>query len=314
MKSDNTMKQHLAVSVHVLVIGVSALALGCGEFVAYDGPAGNGPGVATEVGDFPGDGTLAHEALSGLMSRSLTTTSDKKFVLLDYDAIDKSEDRYQLKGSLVMVAEVDPSKLKDKNERLAYWINGYNAAVAQGVLRAYLGSSSYKVTDSGAFFDTADYTFGGVVLTLNQVENGVLRGVWTHAGVKAADAASLAKMKTWHQELWGGGKVDARFHAAVNCAALGCPNLLADAPYVYRAATLDAQLDKAAKAWLDNADKGAGSGGISKLFHWYGDDFINDAGSVEAFIKAHRTGGAAGVNLTAFLPYDWTLNHKANKK
>ena len=300
----------------VWVLTAATLTLGCGEWVQYNGQAGAGPGLSTQVGTFPKDGTLAHEALSGLMSRYLSVTADKKYALLDYDGILNSEDRYQLKAALVMSAEVDPSKLKDRAERLAYWINGYNAAVVEGVLRSYMADSSFKVTDSGTFFDSVafGFTFGGVLLTLNQVENGVLRGVWTHAGVKVASEAAVAKMKTWHQELWGGGKVDARFHAAVNCAALGCPNLPATAPYVFRAATLDAQLKAAVTHWLDNAEKGAGASGISKLFDWYKDDFVQDAGDVEAFIKAHRTGGVTGVKLDTYLSYDWTLNHKANKK
>ena len=294
---------------------LAVLIAGCGEWVDYDGTTRGGAGFAgVEVGAFPEDGALSHEALSGLMSRYLSTSADKKYVLLDYDSILKTEDRYQLKAILFMAAEVDPSKLKDKDERLAFWINGYNAAVIAGVLSEYAGSAGYKVTDSGTFFDSGTTSFGGVALTHNQIENGVIRGQWDNKSLDSASDEALARMKTWHQELWGGGKIDARFHAAVNCAALGCPNLLADAPYVYRAATLDAQLEKATKAWLDNPDKGAGASGISKLFDWYKADFVADAGSVEAFIKAHRTGGAAGVKLGAFLSYDWTLNHKANKK
>jgi len=292
------------------------LAAGCGEFVAYEGEQGAGPGVSTKVGDFPASGVLNHEALSSLMSRYITLSSDKAFVALDYDGIAASEDRYLLKGYLVMLAEVDPSKLKDGSERLAYWINAYNAAVVDGVLQSYKGSAAFKVTSSGGFFDSTSFgfTFGGVVLSLNQIENGVLRGKWDHKAVKGAPAATLDKMKLWHSEVWAGGKVDARFHAAVNCAALGCPNLLADAPYVYKGASLDAQLTKVCTAWLDSEAKGAGPNGISKLFEWYADDFVAQSGSVEAFIKAHRTGGVTGVKLDKFIDYDWTLNHKKNVK
>ncbi len=306
----------MAAARAMVLVLILALAVGCGEWVSYDSEQGSGMGINTKVGDFPPDGKLDHEALSSLMSRYLTLSSDKTFVLLDYDGLAASEDRYLLKGYLVLLAEVDPSKLKDKSERLAYWINAYNAAVVEGVLQSYKGDASFKVTDGGIFFDstTFGFTFGGVGLSLNQLENGVLRGVWTHPGIKAAPSAALEKMKLWHKELWEGGMVDARFHAAVNCAALGCPNLLNDAPYVFKASTLEAQLTKVAAAWLDSEVKGAGAKGISKLFEWYADDFKGYSGTIEAFIKAHRTSGVTGVNQGSFINYDWTLNHKKNAK
>lgn len=294
-------------------VALAVALAGCGQYVAYDENYVP-PGTGGTLDDFPpGVTTLGHYGLAGVLARNAQYDSSGELVLVDYDAIAASEEAsYLLDQYLGMLATVDPSKLKDERERLAYWINGYNAAVIRGVISTYGGSKDFKVTDSGTFFDEPAYTFGDQVLTLNQVENGVIRGKLDHPSVKSAGSTVKDAIKKWHGELWKGGTVDARFHAAVNCAALSCPNLLAEAPHVYTAANLDPQLDRATRSWLDDPDRGAGPGGISKLFDWYGEDFAATHGDASGFIKAHRTGGAAGVDTSKFLDYDWTLNIVGN--
>jgi hypothetical protein len=168
------------------------------------------------------------------------------------------------------------------------------------------------VTSSGTFFDNPVHTFGGQKMTLNHVEQGVLRGKWSHASVPRSGAL-LAQLKAWHDELWGQRKLDARFHAAVNCAAVSCPNLLGVAPFAYDPDRLDEQLDAATTAWLDSPDKGAGPNGISRLFEWYREDFEASHGTVDKFIAAFRTDGLKGVDTSRHLDYDWTLNIKGAK-
>src|SRR5207249_4265078 len=65
-----------------------------------------------------------------------------------------------------------------------------------------------------------------------------------------------------------------RVHFAVNCASVGCPPLAADP---YRAATLDTQLDEAARRYLAS-ERGLKVDGatlrVSKILEWYGEDFV----------------------------------------
>jgi hypothetical protein len=299
-------------TVAALLIGAAALA-GCSEWVVYDDDFVPRGGTAATLDDFTAT-TLQHLKLRGLMSGYASVGKDSAYVLVDYQALDGSDEaRYTLEQYLNVLATVEPSKLSTKNERQAYWINAYNAGVITGVINAFGGSAGYKVTDSSSFFDKPSLTFGGQkAMTLNHIEQGVLRGDWDHASIPKSGKL-LDQLKAWHKELWGGGAVDSRFHAAVNCAALSCPNLLAAAPYAYDAATLDAQLDAAVTAWLDSADKGAGPAGISKLFDWYKSDFEASHGSVDKFISAFRTQGLQDVNTQTFLTYDWTLNIKGAK-
>jgi hypothetical protein len=284
------------------------LLAACGQWVPAD-QAGN-PSAAAVPDDVKTQ-TLHHRSLGALMGRYVKPGSADRFVLLDYDGLMASqEDSFMLAQYLTLLSAVDPSSLEGRDQRLAYWINGYNASVIWGVLQRYGGDASFKVTEAGRpFFDDPVYNFGGTILTLNQVEHGVARGKMDHPGVRGASAEVKAAIKTWHQELTGAsGQVDSRIHAAFNCAAVSCPNLPGDAPYVYDPEKLDEQLDAAARRWLDSPEKGAGPSGISKLFDWYGEDFVASHGSVEGFIEAFRTGGSAGVDTGTYLDYDWTLN------
>lgn len=299
-------------AISAALLGAAVLlTAGCAEYVAYDDgfelPGGQAP---ASLEGFTAS-ALGHLQLRGLMSRYVGPGADGAYVLLDYDALAASDEaRFTLDQYLAVLAAVDPAKLTSRAERLAYWINAYNAAVVRGVLARYKGDPTFKVTSSGTFFDDPVHTFGGQKMTLNHLEQGVLRGAWSHASIPRSGAL-LEQLKTWHAELWGaGGKVDPRFHAAVNCAALSCPNLLAAAPFAYDAASLEAQLQAATVAWLDSAAKGAGPAGISRLFDWYRDDFVASHGGVDAFIAAYRTGGLQGVDSGRFLDYDWTLNIK----
>jgi hypothetical protein len=292
----------------LLALTLLLAVAGCGEWVVYDPDADAGGGQCSNA-DFPKVTTMQHLAQAGLMARYISYTGDGLYTLVDYDGIKaSSEASYQVDQIRSNFAAVDPSNLKDEKQRLAYWFNGYNISVIAGVLANYNGDHKFRVTDSGSFFDRSLYTFGGVTLSLNQLEMGVLRGVLNHDAVLNASAAVQAQIAKWHKEAWGGKTPDPRLHAVINCSALSCPNQLANPPYVYDPDKVEQQLADATKNWLDNEEKGAGKNGISALFQWYTPDFEATHGSVDNFIKAYRTNGLTGVDTSKYLDYDWTLN------
>lgn len=285
------------------------LAAGCGLSVDYDGdPFVASAGGAIPIDDLTGVARLDHLALVGLVARHTSTSSDGRSVYVDYDRVAADpEARFQLDQYLAILAAVNPSSLDSAAERMAYWINGYNAAVIAGVLANYDGDRSFRAIDI-PFFDALPFTFGGTALSLNQLEHGVIRGDLDCECLAGVSTELLGVVSTWHEELWEGVDFDPRFHAALNCSAIGCPNLLARAPHVYRADLLDEQLGRAVVEWLDDPDKGAGPNGLSQIFDWYRADFVRSHGSVEDFIEAYRTGGLDAVDTHKRLEYDWSLN------
>ena len=284
------------------------LATGCGTWVNY--PDDYEPPTTATLDDFPDVTRCNHLGLDALLAQHTEVTTDGLYVLVDYDALaEPGESRYLFDQYLAMVNTIDPGALDGPGERLAYWINGYNASVIQGVLSRYDGDPGFSVSsDFEGFFGEPAFAFGGVLLSLNQVEHGVLRGDWDHDNVASADADTLAAMEAFHDEVWDGAIVDARIHVGLNCASLGCPNLRAAAPNAYKPYALDEQLDEMSVAFVNNPQKGAGPDGISSIFDWYGVDFDAGYGGVEGFIDTYRDGGSDGVDLDTWLPYDWSLN------
>jgi hypothetical protein len=124
-------------------------------------------------------------------------------------------------------------------------------------------------------------------LTLNDIENKILR----------------PKFK------------DARVHAAINCASIGCPPIRNEA---FVADKIDKQLDDQVKRWLTDKtrnrfDKSKGLLELSQVFDWFKDDFVRDAGSVQAWIAKFLPDEASWLDTkkkyeTKFVEYSWKLN------
>ncbi len=58
----------------------------------------------------------------------------------------------------------------------AFWINSYNLAVISGIVKNYPVSSPM---DLNGFFDKTSYEIGGRKVTLNSIENDLLRAKFT---------------------------------------------------------------------------------------------------------------------------------------
>ncbi len=297
------------------------LTCGCGNYVSYDPADGSTPNapevelMPVVIDDLPELDSFNHYAFAGVIANHTTTNADGNYVLIDYTTLaGDAEALYEIERYAAALASIDPLDLKSSDEQFAFFINAYNVSVIRGVLERFEGDPvSFSVINSEGFFKDRIYTVGGVALSLDQIENLAMRGKFDDENQTfGLEEDTLATLRSWFEAMWPDGKIDARLHAAVNCGALGCPNLLATGAYVFQARDLDAQLDMMTKAWLANPEKGAGPDGISMIFTWFEVDFVEDAGSVEAFITAHREGGMNGVDMNARLEYDWTLNAPEN--
>lgn len=138
----------------------------------------------------------------------------------------------------------------DSKAAKAFWINTYNALTIHVVLRAY-PITSIRDIDNGSVWKTQRFQIGGETLTLDDIEH-----------------RKLAAFK------------DPRTHAALSCASLGCPKLQTT-PYL--AASLDKQLNQAARAWIAHNAYSYDDGWFSNtlyvnaIFDWYAADFPVDS-------------------------------------
>ena len=106
---------------------------------------------------------------------------------------------------------------------------------------------------------------------------------------------------------------DPRVHYSVNCASYGCPNLPVKA---WRAETLDADLDQAARDFINHKRGVSIAGGnkllISSIYKWFRDDFgPNDAAVLAHFRKYASPELRRQLEQVTALGedhYDWSLN------
>ena len=181
----------------------------------------------------------------------------------------------------------------NRAEQLAYWINLYNALTVRLVL-AYFPVDSIKDIDisSGLFggpWDRKLLNVDGAPMSLNDIEHRILRPIWR----------------------------DSRIHYAVNCAAIGCPNLL---PRAFTGKNAETLLDYAAQAYI-NHPRGAriedGRLIVSKIYAWFADDFGGSDETVIVHLRALAEPPLAkaleGRTTIDDYEYDWGLNGSGAK-
>lgn len=253
----------------------------------------NDPPARTAAGGEAGERVQA----AMLAARAAHTRDDGR---VDYRALAASAEFAAAVAAARALGGVDPAAL-DRDARLAFWINVYNALVFHGIVALGVRRSVREVV---GFFGRIAYRVGGVTLTADQIEHGLLRDnrrrVFPPLRALGARDARLALAVR---------PVDPRFHFAITCGAASCPPVR-----VYRAATIDAQLDLAARSFV-NQEVAVESGRItcSRLFRWYRGDFEADGG-LAAFLARHLDDGpvrralaAGAAPCAAFRPYRWTL-------
>ncbi len=211
--------------------------------------------------------------------------------LFDYAALQaNAADRERLTGYLDDLQAIDPRRLSAA-QQMAYWINLYNAMTVQVVLGDYPVESVREIHEGlipgvGPWGDV-HATVAGQELSLDDIEHRILRPIWK----------------------------DARIHYAVNCAAYGCPHLLARA---FTADNLEELLDQGARDYVnhlrgvDVLDEAFAV--VSSIYapDWYREDFGETDGDVIAHFLQYAEPELAellqGFDGIMEFDYDWRLN------
>jgi hypothetical protein len=224
---------------------------------------------------------------------------------VDYAALAGSEEFAAAEQAARELGGVRLAGFEAREARLAFWLNVYNALVLHGIVRLGVRRSVLRTWN---FFGRVSYRVGGLVFSLDDIEHGLLRGN------RRRKLPPLRPFSRRDPRLaLAVAPPDPRYHFAVTCGAASCPPV-----GVYRAAAVDAQLDRAARGFV-NQETVLREGRIvcSRLFKWYRNDF-EDAGSLRAFLLHHLDEGPTRAALVAgalpcadYLPYRWTLQHPA---
>lgn len=180
----------------------------------------------------------------------------------------------------------------DRDEKLAFLLNAYNAFTLRLILDHY-PIKSIKDIPSAKRWDAKRWQFGGMTLSLNQIEHEQIRPKFS----------------------------EPRVHFALVCAAIGCPKLRNEA---YQATRIEAQLEDQTR-YVHTHDRwfryqsGSDEVHLTKLYNWYGSDFKQVAGSAMAFAARYSVPLQKAMDQNQkpkikWLDYDWTLNDKKNNR
>lgn len=219
--------------------------------------------------------TISHEDWTTLLQKHVSENGK-----VNYEGF--LEDALAFHSYLTLLSNNPPGTNWNENDKIAYWINVYNAFTVKLIVDHY-PIKSIKDIRSGlpminSPWDIKFFKIGEIDFDLNTVEHEILRKEFE----------------------------EPRIHFAINCASFSCPKLRMEA---FESDQLDAQLNDQAKAFIFNPDKNKISESqtsLSKIFSWFESDF-ESSGGVSKFIKRYHPDFNLQNRIT-HIDYDWSLN------
>jgi len=193
--------------------------------------------------------------------------------LVNYKGIKNSPE--QLNTYLDLLSKKQPNSSTSKNEKLAYWINAYNAFTIKLIIDNYPLKS---IKDIGSPWDKKFILLTNKLVSLNYIEHEILR-----------------KMD------------EPRIHFGIVCASVSCPNLLNEA---FIASKLESQLTTATKAFLADPSKNTLSKNtikISNIFKWFAKDFKQNGPLID-FLNTYSNIQISPKAKKSYKDYNWDLN------
>ena len=196
-----------------------------------------------------------------------------------------------LDSYVTALASVTPDRLSAR-EAKAYWINLYNA-LALDLTRRTLADRARTVLGIPGAFGRPAVVVAGEPLSLDGIEHGKIRRFG-----------------------------DPRIHSALVCGSLSCPTLRFE-PFD---SAVDEQLDQQMRWFLTSgaafADQASQSLHLSRVFLWYGSDFVRPH-RMPTLLPSRRASVARAIAewlppetrawvveelpTVRFQPYDWAL-------
>ena len=181
--------------------------------------------------------------------------------------------------------QIAPTQLPTPNDRLAFWINAYNAFAIKGILDGYSPST---FTGRYQYFINQRYAVGGQSINLYDLERELL----------------IPDFR------------EPRIHFAIVCASQSCPQLRS---WAFSADQIDDQLSDSAERFINDRaknrfDRHKKVAYLSKIFDWFTEDFVNHSGSLGKYVAQYIRDPELAMELKReiytieFMDYDWSLN------
>ena len=192
-------------------------------------------------------------------------------------------DSVRLSDYLSELSTNPPESNWSRNEKLAYWINAYNAFTIKLIVDHHPVQSIKDIKKGIPFinsvWDVSFFEIGGKKMNLNGIEHSILR--------KEFD--------------------EPRIHFAIVCASKSCPKLRDEA---FVADRLEQQLQEQAVDFVNDTNKNdieVEEIRISSIFKWFSKDFTQN-GTIQDFIRPMSDRDFVTSAKVKYLDYDWSLN------
>ena len=228
----------------------------------------------------PSNPIIASEFSHDLFDQTLRAHVEDGFVNYPGYASDPRLTQY-----IEQLNRLDPTTLASKKDRLAFWINAYNAFAIKGILDGY---SPKTWTGKYTYFVSRDYMVGEADVNLWSIERDIL----------------IPRFR------------EPRIHFAIVCASRSCPKLRS---FAFLPDQLEQQLDDSARLFINDPtrnlfDREQKVAHLSKIFDWFTEDFVSHAGSLTKYVAQYVDDPQLARELAndtyevKFLEYDWNLN------
>jgi len=237
-------------------------------------------GCSTVPTSFTPSDPLPPEQVSHRLWQEILS-ADVRDGAVDYPAIRRQG---RLPSYVALLNRVDPGRLS-AGDRLAFWINAYNAFAVTGILDGY---SPETLFGRYRYFIAREYSIGGQPVNLYNLEREIL-------------------IAQFHEP---------RVHFAIVCASASCPKLQS---WAYEGQPLDEQLNRVTSEFVNDPlrnrfDRSRKVASLSMIFKWFAKDFEARSGSILSFVAGYVQDPSLTQDLLAgdytveFLEYDWSLN------
>ena len=203
---------------------------------------------------------------------------------------------------LDQLSKTDTAKISNQEDKLAFWINAYNAFTLKLIKENYPVESINDLHTGGLLigqilgktvWHREWIKISGKTLSLNNIEHDIIRKEFN----------------------------EPRIHFALVCAAVSCPPLRNEA---YEGYKIDQQLNDQSATFFNDETKNqfdvkTKSAELSKIMDWYDNDFGQNDEDILKYVSQFLPEGISqniNNNLSewdvSYLSYNWNLNEFKN--
>ncbi len=199
--------------------------------------------------------------------------------MVDYDGV--TRDVAVFYDYFRYLCTISPQDNWSNEEKLAYWLNVYNATAMKMIIDEYPIASINEIENP---WKRKAFKSQGVRYSLDDIEHGILRKFG-----------------------------DPRIHFLLNCGSMSSPRLWNRA---YTSTNITEALEERTREFINDPQRNqitSSTVKISQVFEWYKEDFEDNLVDLVDFINQYARVKINKLPSNPYITYDWSLNKKTEQ-